>query len=140
MNELENEQSSIENRLSVLEREVNKLKEQFSADTATIQKGTGKKLSAKEFLLTKDVENDVRRTLAIAYFLEHFESMSSFNADDIRTYFRLAKFPVPANVNDKVNLNIKAVYIMEAMEKKDSKKAWTLTASGEKAVESNFNE
>lgn len=131
--------NNIESRVTTLEKEVSKLKELFSVASSVDQGEVGKKLSIKEFLLTKNIENDVRRTLAIGYFLEHSESMPAFNADDLRTYFRLAKCQVPTNVNDKVNLNIKTGYMMEAEEKKDSKKSWTLTASGEKAVESNFD-
>lgn len=97
----------------------------------------GKKLSVKEFLLTKKPTDDVQRTLVIGYYLEHFELMDSFNIKDLADGFRLAKEPLPTNINDKVNLNIKGEkgYMMEAKEKKDKFKAWVLTNSGEKFVE-----
>jgi hypothetical protein len=88
--------------------------------------------------MTKNIDNDVKRTLAVAYFLEKFEDMQSFNIDDIVKYYRLAKHQVPGNPNDKVQMGIKGGFLMEAEEKKDSKKAWNLTASGEKVVEDNF--
>ena len=100
----------------------------------------GKKLSVKEFLLTKKPTDDVQRTLAIGYYLEHFELMNSFNARDLAGGFRSAKEPLPTNVNDKVNLNIGKGYMMEAKEKKDKFKAWVLTNSGEKFVEEGLPE
>jgi len=95
----------------------------------------GKRLSVKEFLLTKKPGDDVQRTLVIGYYLEHFESMDSFNIRDLADGFRAAKEPPPININDKVNLNIRKGYMMEAKEKKDKSKAWVLTNSGEKFVE-----
>jgi hypothetical protein len=38
-------------------------------------------------------------------------------------------------MNDAVNKNIGRGFFMEAAEKKDSKKAWQLTATGERFVE-----
>jgi hypothetical protein len=128
----------IEDRVSILETEVAKLKAIISPTNHTSNPVQAKKMSIKEFLITKAIDNDVKRTLAIAYFMEKYEGMQSFNTDDLKKYFNLAKHPVPANSNDKVNMNIKGGFMMEAEEKKDSKKAWMLTASGEKVVEDNF--
>ena len=97
--------------------------------------GEGKKLSIKEFILTKKPVDDVQKTLVIGYYLEHFESMDRFNARDLADGFRSAKEPPPTNINDKVNLNIGKGYMMEAKEKKDKFKAWVLTNSGERFVE-----
>jgi len=100
----------------------------------------GKKLSVKEFLLTKKPVDDVQRTLVIGYYLEHFELMDRFNARDVADGFRAAKEPLPTNINDKVNSNIGKGYMMEAKEKKDKFKAWVLTNSGEKFVEEELPE
>ena len=102
--------------------------------------GQGKKLSIKEFLLTKKPGDDVQKTLVIGYYLEHFEGMDKFNARDLTKGFRLAKEPPPTNINDKVNLNIQRGRMMEAKEKKDKFKAWVLTNSGEKFVEEGLPE
>ena len=98
-------------------------------------KTEGKKLSLKEFILTKKPGDDVQKTLVIGYYLEHFESMDRFNARDLADGFRSAKEPPPTNINAKVDLNIGKGYMMEAKEKKDKFKAWVLTNSGEKFVE-----
>lgn len=95
----------------------------------------GKKLSIKEFLLTKKPANDVQKALAIGYYLEHFEGMNEFNVKDLAEGFRSAKEPAPANINDKVNSNIQKGHMMEEKEKKDKLTAWVLTNSGEKFVE-----
>lgn len=95
----------------------------------------GKKLSVKEFILEKKPSDDVQRTLVIGYYLEHFEGMDKFNVKDLTEGFRLAREPLPANINDKVNLNIAKGCLMAAKEKKDKFKAWCLTNRGEKFVE-----
>lgn len=97
-----------------------------------------KLLSMKEFLISKKPKDDVQRTLVICYFLEKYKSMNSFNVKDIEDGFREAKERVPENVNYKVIKNIKSGYIMEAKEKKDKFKAWTLSNTGERFVENDL--
>ena len=107
------------------------------SDTAV---SPAKKLSVKEFILLKRPSGDVQKALSIAYYLEKNESMSSFNVEDLAHYFQLAKEPTPQNLNDKINMNIKKGHVMEAREKKENKKAWVITNTGEQIVESNFKE
>jgi hypothetical protein len=117
-----------ERRISALEGMPEKLKSE------------GKKLSIKEFILTKNPIDDVQKTLIIGYYLEHFEGADKFNVKDLTEGFRLAREPIPMNVNDKVNLNIAKGYMMAAKEKKDKFKAWVLTNTGERFVEDGFKE
>ena len=91
----------------------------------------GKKLSIKEFMIQKKPVDDVQKTLVIGYFLEHFENMDKFNVKDITESYRLAREPLPKNINDKVNMNITKGHLMPAKEKKDNLKAWYLTNTGE---------
>jgi hypothetical protein len=97
-----------------------------------------RKMSIKEFLLERAASDDVQKTLAIGYFLETQEGMSSFNKTDLEKGFRAAKETVPANINDKVNMSIKNGHMMDAAEKKNSLKAWNLTSSGEKYLQNGF--
>ncbi|MCW1296718.1 MAG: hypothetical protein OH319_03490 [Candidatus Parvarchaeota archaeon] len=97
-----------------------------------------KKTSLKEFLLFKKPKDDVQKTLAISYYLEKYEGLTSVNAKDLEDGFRLAKEKVPKNINYKVIRNIQQGYMMEAKEKKDNLKAWSLTGSGERFVENGF--
>ena len=99
---------------------------------------TAKPLSLKEFILKKKPIYDVQRTLVIGYFLERHNQFLSFNAKDLEDSFRAAKEPVPANINDKANKNVKNGHMMETKEKKDNMKAWVLTSSGERVVENGF--
>ena len=131
----------IESRITILETEIKRLKEVvFAGNKGDYQLKSQKKMSVKEFLLTKNIDNDVKRTLTIAYFMEKFDNAESFNVEDLKKYFQLAKHQLPPNPNDKVNQGIGSGFLMEATEKKDSKKAWTLTATGEKFVENNFQQ
>ena len=97
-----------------------------------------KKLSLKEFLISKKPSDNVKKTLAIGFYLEKFEGLSSFNAGDLVSSFERAKEKKPLNINDKVNMNIRNGYMDEVEEKKGSRKAWHLTSTGEQLVENNF--
>ena len=97
-----------------------------------------RKLSIKEFLLERSPSDDVQRTLAIGYFLEAREGMSSFNKADLEKGFRAAKELVPANINDKVNMSIRNGHMMEVEEKKNGMKAWVLTQTGEAYLLNSF--
>ena len=136
------ENNNLEQRISTLEEKIKKIEQSlaivFGQDKDNMSRSNIKKMSVKEFIMTKDLDDDVKRTLAIGYFLERMENISSFNVDDIKRSFHSAKLQLPSNINDKINMNIKNGHIMEAEEKKDSKKAWVLTATGEKFVENEF--
>lgn len=131
---MEIDAEKIEKRLKVLEDKVEALEKQLSDSTTTLLKET-KKMSAKEFLLTKEFKSETQKVLVLAYFLEHIEGMTSFNVPDLEGGFRAAKEKIPLNMNDAVNKNIVKGFIMEAEVKKDSKKAWYLTSTGERHVE-----
>ena len=126
-------------RLQNLEKRVVVL-EDIVSSKLEIVKGQiqSKSLSLREFMAEKNPINDVQKTLAIGYYLEHHKNIATFNINDIEGEFRAAKIPPPANINDKINMNIRKMHMMESVEKKDGKKAWTLTDSGEKEVEKGF--
>lgn len=125
--------SSLEDRVSALEALINN-------NPIEVVVSHGKKLSIKEFILSKRPSGDVQKALAIAYYLEKHDGMDSFNVEDLARGFQLAKESTPANVNDKINMNIKKGHIAEAGEKKGNKKAWIVTNSGEKFVDDGFKE
>lgn len=99
-----------------------------------------KKVSIREFILKKRATSDLDKTLVAGYYLEHYRKVSPFSVRDLEELFTEAKEPRPKNTNDAVNKNIEKAYIMEAKEKKDNKKTWTLTATGESFVESDLQE
>ena len=94
-----------------------------------------KKLSIREFMLSKPVKDSTQAALVAAYYLEKYSEYASFNTADLLSAFQLAKETPPGNIADRVNSLIRQGLVMKAKDKKDNKVAWTLTNSGEKAVE-----
>lgn len=97
---------------------------------------SNKKMSIREFLISKKPVGDVQKTLVIGYYLEKYEKTSSFNVDDLKAAYERAREKKPSNMNDKVNLNIKKGHMAETTTNKDSKKSWYVTNSGSEYVES----
>lgn len=97
-----------------------------------------KKLSIKEFLLSKKPNSDVQKALVIGYYLEKYEGYSSFNVPDLEKGFRSAKETVPNNINLCIIRNVQKGHLAEAKEEKNNLKAWYLTNTGGIFVESNF--
>jgi len=131
---------SIGKKVLALETRVIALEKLLGGKKPDTDASATKKLSVKEFILDKKPSGDVQKALAIAYYLEKNESMKSFNVEDLAHYFQLAKEPTPENLNDKINMNIKKGHVMEAKEKKENKKAWVITNTGEQFVDNNFKE
>ncbi|MEX2013961.1 MAG: hypothetical protein WD896_01245 [Parcubacteria group bacterium] len=127
--------NNIDQKILELEERLKKL-EQLLSKPSEVQSTKGKKISAREFLKTKPAADKVTgKALALGYYLEHVEGMTSFNVGDLESVFRAAKEPLPKNMNDIVNNNIGKGFMDEAKERKDSKKAWYLTSTGEDFIE-----
>jgi hypothetical protein len=124
----------LDQRLGELEARVEALEKRFQQGDA-VGIAREKKQSAKEFLITKSAGPETQKVLAFAYFLEHHEALTPFNVPDLEVVFRAAREKLPKNMNDAVNKNVARGFLMEAREKKDFKKAWQLTATGERFVE-----
>ena len=122
----------LESRIALLEKKI-------SGENIVIANDKQKLLSIKEFLLPVKILNDVHKTLLIAYYIEKITRVTSFNIDDIEKTYRSAKEQIPTNLNDKINKNIGKGFLMEAVEKKNNKKAWELTSLGEKSIEAGLN-
>jgi hypothetical protein len=137
----------MEKILEQLMKSVDELQSRMARLEATIHSGQGKwskeqqkkKLSVKEFLRSQRPQTDVHKVLAIGYYLEKCEEMSLFNVNDIKNGLRAGKESIPSNTQAFINQNIKNGHIMECPEKKDKKKAYVLTNSGEEFVENGFN-
>ncbi|MDA4127327.1 MAG: hypothetical protein OK452_09050 [Thaumarchaeota archaeon] len=99
-----------------------------------------KELSIKEFILGKQPRSDVQRTLVVGLYLEQHRALTSLNVKDLEDGFREAKEIIPKNINLAVIGNIGNGHMMEAKEKKDDMKAWTLTNRGVEFVEKGFKE
>ena len=134
---LESRLRALEERVHGLEVALDKLREPVDI---TYESKIEKAVSLKEFILQKTPHNDVQKTLIVCYYVEKFGKLTSFNIRDIENAFRSAKEPVPDNINYKIIKNIEKGYVMEAAEKRDNIKAWTLTGTGEKIVDLGFND
>ena len=95
-----------------------------------------KQYSIGELFNEKQPGTDIERTLVAAYFLESIEGVEYFNSEDLGQCFVRAKEKPPVNINDVVNKGISRGLLMDATEKKDGKKAWMLTRTGQAFVES----
>ena len=133
-----NDLEKIIKKLEALEVRISQLEQGRENNTPDNQSDSQKKLSLREFLLSKKPTGDVKKTLAIGYYLEKHEKLSPFNINDLETAFDRAKEKKPTNMNDKVNMNIRNGHLEETSEKKDSRKSWYLTNSGEQYVENAF--
>jgi hypothetical protein len=125
-------------RLQALEGRVAEL-EKDAVHGAAGPSSQPKKQSAKEFLIGKTISSELQRVVALAFYLERQEGLTSFNVSDLEGVFRQAREKLPKNMNDAVNKNIARGFLMEAAAKKDSKKAWQLTATGERYVETELS-
>jgi hypothetical protein len=130
---LEDEITEIKKKLDNFEKRISTLEAYMPKKPEAL-----KKLSIKEFLLSKKPKSDVQKTLVIGYYLEKHEGYSSFNAADIEEGFGSAKETVPKNINLCIIRNVQKGHLAEAKEEKNSHKAWYLTNTGEIFVENNF--
>ena len=126
--------ASIAKLLAEHEERIQKLEAKLQGSAPASIGGSQKQISPKEFILEKKPSGEVQKTLMLCYYIEHTMGLTPFNIDDLTKVFKLAKEVVPSNLNDKINKNIDKGYLVEDDERKDSKKAWHLTASGENFI------
>jgi hypothetical protein len=125
-------EDEIVHSLKELERRISKLEAVFQSGG---REPNLVKISQKEFLISTNAKDDVQKTLALGYFIEKFEGIDCFTVKDLQRGFMMAKEIPPANINDKLTKNMVKEFIMETQDKKDNKKAWCLTNSGQEYVE-----
>lgn len=126
--------SEIRRKLVEHEERISKLEKIFRLEPERIKK----KLSIRDFISSKNPTSEMERTLVLAYYLEKYDDLTSFNVKDLEDAFRRAKARIPKNINYEVIRNIRKGYMEEAKKKKDDRKAWYLTNSGEEYVDSGF--
>ena len=126
----------LEDRIVQLEQRIAVLEEKLAdshSENDRVRFDKLKKLSEKEYLLEKKPVSAVQKTLFLGNYLEKHKGMDSFTVDDLRNAFRAAREPSPSNINDAINKNMRKGLLMETVSK-ENKKAWVLTATGEKIV------
>ena len=130
--------SQIEQILRNHEDRIGKLEAILSTQEQKISKSPKKEISIKEFILQKKPSSDVRKALTIAYYFEKFRQIQSFTIADIEEGFKEARETIPTNLSDVIAKNVRQGLIMETKERKNGKKTWTVTNSGESFIENNF--
>lgn len=93
-------------------------------------------MSLAEFVRTKgNPSRNTDRAIIFSYWLHHRENVTSYNINDIRKCYSDARITPPNNLTDTMNLNQGKGYLMHVSEKKDGKKTWVITQTGEEYVE-----
>jgi len=128
--------NQVEETLKQHDERLKKIEEQLLNGGLPIKKG--KEKSIKEFILEKNPKGTYNTGVAIAYYLEKYLQLASFTSLDVEQGFRDAKVPLPHNMSDLMYKNTQSAFFMEAKELKNDVKAYVLTLTGEKLVESNF--
>lgn len=132
-------EEDIERRFRELEERIKKLEVNPADRPVGNADNPRKNMSIREFMLSKNPASDLQKTRTIGYFLEKYEGAGAFTKGDIVNGYRVAKEKTPNNVSDNLAKNVAAGHMMETKEKKDGKKAWILTNTGEKSVEVGFH-
>jgi len=123
------------------ERRIRTLEQRLGAAEAVVQQPAvappaPKVQSIRQFIVEKGPTDDVQRSLVIGYYLEKQSGLASFNAKDIEKGFVDAREKVPGNVADKILKNVWKGHMMQVKDDKDGLKAYVLTNTGTKFVES----
>lgn len=118
---------NLEKRLKLLEDTL------ISGEKESSMKG----ISIKDFFDQKGPANETLKTLTAGYYLEKVEKLDSFNIEDLKMAYKLAKEIPPKNLNDSIYRNLRKKHMIET-NKKEGYKSWVLTRYGERFIESNF--
>jgi len=92
-----------------------------------------------EFLAQLNITTHVDRVVAILYHRYH-SGDGLTTVEDFDEAYSDARVKAPQNFSDVLGQCIRRGYVVEAKEKKEGKKAWQITPSGEKFVEEELSE
>jgi len=87
-----------------------------------------------EFLAQKNIISHTDRVVAVLYYYYHSGNTLMTIAEFENTYSSI-RIKQPRNFSDVLAQCIRKGYVVEASNKKDDKKAWQITPTGEKFVE-----
>lgn len=122
---------------SELQQEIKDLKERVSALETKIQEDpdvVSKSMDLSTFVQEFDPNTHNERAIAIAYYLENYESQDKFTRNDIEKSYKRCRINLPANMSDVLASCEKKGWIMR--EGKDGNvNIRKLTMNGLKMVE-----
>jgi len=87
-----------------------------------------------EFLAQKNTKTHFDRIMAILYYHYH-SGQESMTIRELQGAYSSVRVKAPRNFSDILAQGIRKGYVIEALSKKDGKKAWQITATGERYVE-----
>jgi hypothetical protein len=87
-----------------------------------------------EFLVGKNITTHIDRVVAILYY-SYRKSNEPATIAELEEAYSNARVKQPRNFSDLLATCIRKGYVVEARDKKDGKKAWQITLTGEKFVE-----
>jgi hypothetical protein len=102
--------------------------------TAEITDATGKKLAPAEFLRKLSHTNQLDRALALGYYLEKMQNVSSFTTKELLELSKQVKYPF-ANISESVSRLVGRGLMMSAGDK-EGVRAYSITATGEQMIDS----
>lgn len=94
----------------------------------------GKKIAPAEFLKKLSHTNQLDRALALGYYAERVEGLTSFTTKELLELGKQVKYPF-ANISESVSRLVGRGYMMSAGDK-DGLRAYSLTATGEQMIDS----
>jgi hypothetical protein len=105
-----------------------------STATAEMTDATGKKLAPAEFLKQLSHTNQLDRALALGYYLEKMQNVSSFTTKELLELSKQVKYPF-ANISESVSRLVGRGLMMSAGDK-EGVRAYSVTATGEQMIDS----
>ena len=95
--------------------------------------------SLAEFLREKNPTSHNDFGIVYAYYLHKSKGYDSYNVDDIDKCYTDSRTQKPKNLNAVMDSNVSRGFLMVADAKKDGKKAWVITRTGEEYVEAGLH-
>lgn len=89
---------------------------------------------ASEFLAQKNIKSHFDRIMAILYYHYH-SGQKSTTIPELQETYSSVRVKAPRNFSDVLAQCIRKGYVIETLSKKDGKKAWQITPTGERYVE-----
>lgn len=92
-------------------------------------------ISPTEFLNSKKPNTQQDLALCLAYYEEKYKTAKDFSSEDINTYFKTARIPVPSNSSMIINVLVQKGYLMDSPKSDTIPKRYIITNSGIKLIE-----
>lgn len=93
------------------------------------------KMQINELLASKNLKSHMDKVEAIAWYFLWQGSDDSVTRKDILDAYGKARMQKPQNLPDVINYSVRRGHLVDALEKKDGQKAWSITPTGERYIE-----